>query len=94
MATLDRNPVPHAADGEEHELIVCTGECCAEAGAKSLLEELEHRCKRDNKGVHVCGSECVGHCQLAPVMVEDGRVFGWMSQRRLEAELARLGIAR
>jgi hypothetical protein len=29
---------------------------------------------------------------MAPAMVEDGRVLGWVSLRRLKSELIRLGL--
>jgi len=37
--------------------------------------------------------KCIGHCQAAPAMVEDGRILRWVSERRLRGELLRLGIA-
>jgi NADH:ubiquinone oxidoreductase subunit E len=37
-------------------------------------------------------AKCMGHCQAAPAIVEDGRLMGWMSLRRLRLELARLGL--
>jgi NADH:ubiquinone oxidoreductase subunit E len=42
--------------------------------------------------VRVGASRCLGHCQLAPAMIEDGRMLGWVSRRRLRGELSRLGL--
>jgi NADH:ubiquinone oxidoreductase subunit E len=34
----------------------------------------------------------MGHCALAPAVMEDGRLLGAMSSRRLRSELMRLGV--
>jgi len=42
--------------------------------------------------VRISSSKCLNHCGLAPAMVENGRVMGWVSLRRLKSELLRLGL--
>jgi NADH:ubiquinone oxidoreductase subunit E len=74
---------------------VCDGESCRQAGSAGLLgllrsvTRLAHPARRD---VRVSSSRCLGHCSLAPAMVEDGRLLGWVSLRRLKIELERLGL--
>jgi NADH:ubiquinone oxidoreductase subunit E len=53
---------------------------------------LEHECRRAKGDVRVGASGCLGHCQLAPAVIEDGRMMGWVSARRLRNELHRLGL--
>jgi NADH:ubiquinone oxidoreductase subunit E len=77
---------------DRHVFVVCTGEQCAEAGAGNLLSDLMRECKHAKGDIRVGASRCLGHCQLAPAMMEDGRMLGWVSRRRLKGELARLGI--
>jgi NADH:ubiquinone oxidoreductase subunit E len=75
-----------------HVIVVCTGESCAGAGSRDLLSELKHQCRRVSGDLRVGESRCMGHCQLAPAVMEDGRMLGWVSPRRLRSELERLGI--
>jgi len=77
---------------KRHVFVVCTGEACAEKGAHDLLDDLKHQCRHANGDLRVGASQCLGHCQVAPAMVEDGRVLGAVSLRRIKVELARLGI--
>ena len=77
---------------DRHVFVVCTGEECAQAGSHELLHELRHECRHARGDVRVGASRCLGHCQLAPAMMEDGRMMGWVSPRRLRSELHRLGI--
>lgn len=79
-------------DRERHVFVVCTGEQCAEAGSHDLLSDLKHECRHADADVRVGASRCLGHCQLAPAMMEDGRMLGWVSRRRLRGELSRLGL--
>lgn len=78
---------------DRHVFVVCTGELCAEAGSRELLSQLRHQCRHAESDIRVGESRCMGHCQLAPAMMEDGRMLGWVSRRRLKGELARLGIS-
>lgn len=75
-----------------HVLVVCTGEQCRRRGAMSLLGELEQvrGCARTD--VRIAASRCLGHCALAPAMMEDGELLGAVSGRKLRAELRRLGL--
>jgi NADH:ubiquinone oxidoreductase subunit E len=82
--------LPDPAD--RHVFVVCTGECCADAGAGELLDELQHRRRSRGKDLRVGRSRCIGRCQMAPAVVENGYVLGWVSQRRLKVELMRLGL--
>jgi NADH:ubiquinone oxidoreductase subunit E len=80
---------PHS---NRHVMVVCTGESCVDAGAKDLLAELKERRREAHGDLRVGSSRCLGHCQAAPAMVEDGKVLGWVSCRRIRAELLRLGV--
>jgi NADH:ubiquinone oxidoreductase subunit E len=84
----------HVGQGkkERHVLVVCTGEECAHAGSRELLGALENECLHSRADVRVGASRCMGHCQLAPAMMENGKMLGWVSPRRLHSELSRLGI--
>ena len=75
-----------------HVFVVCVGENCSEAGSASLLALLRQTCRQAGGDLRVASARCVGHCELAPVMVEDGRVMGAVSRRRLQAEFSRLGL--
>jgi NADH:ubiquinone oxidoreductase subunit E len=77
---------------ERHVIVVCTGESCAEAGSSDLVAELNHQCRHAADHVRVGTSRCMGHCQLAPAVMGDGRMMGWVSPKRLRCELQRLGI--
>ena len=81
-----------AGSRERHVFVVCTGEHCAEAGSQELLLELRHECRHTGTDLRVGASRCMGRCQLAPAVMENGRMLGWVSQRRLRSELCRLGI--
>jgi NADH:ubiquinone oxidoreductase subunit E len=54
--------------------------------------ELKHQCHHAPGDLRIGASQCLGHCQLAPAMVEDGRILGAVTQRRLRVELMRLGL--
>ncbi len=73
-------------------MVVCTGEACARAGAYEILSDLKHKCRRAAGDVRIGSSRCLGHCQVAPAMVEDGKVLGGVSQKRIKVELSRLGL--
>lgn len=94
MATLALRSLPERSTGEDsrHVLVVCTGEDCLKAGGGELLKELKHQCRHARGDVRVGASQCLGHCQVAPAMVEDGRVLGAVSPRRLRCELRRIGV--
>ena len=79
---------------DRHVFVVCDGECCRDAGSSQLLGLLRGRRPQhnDSHDVRVSASRCIGRCPMAPAMVEDGRVLGWVSLRRLKSELIRLGL--
>ena len=83
---------PSAVEGGRHVFVVCNGEACQEAGAGELLDDLKHTCGVAHCDLRVGSSKCLGHCELAPAVVEDGRVLGAVSRRRLRVELLRLGL--
>lgn len=84
---------PHSVQGR-HVFVVCDGESCRHAGSKRLLGLLRRRCSHPGgqQDVRISSSKCLGRCALAPAMVENGRVLGWVSLRRLKSELMRLGL--
>ena len=86
------DPVEPSLEQEPHVFVVCTGEACESAGASGILQELKHQCHHAQCDLRIGASQCLGHCQLAPAMVGDGRVLGAVSQRRLRIELMRLGL--
>ncbi|HEY3441516.1 MAG TPA: NAD(P)H-dependent oxidoreductase subunit E [Paludibaculum sp.] len=86
------SPVPPTPGQDRHVFVVCTGEACEHAGADGILMELKHQCHHAPGDLRIGASQCLGHCQLAPAMVEDGRILGAVTQRRLRVELMRLGL--
>lgn len=80
-------------DREKHVFVVCTGQHCLKAGSGELLSDLKHECRHTSAEVRVGASRCLGHCQLAPAIMEDGRMMGVVSRRRLQLELSRLGLS-
>ena len=86
------SPIPPSGGQDRHVFVVCTGEACENAGASGILQELKHQCHHAQGDLRIGASQCLGHCQLAPAMVEDGRVLGAVSHRRLRIELKRLGL--
>ena len=85
-----------SAAADRHVFVVCNGESCREAGAGELLGLLcgqRPQCG-GRHDVRVSASHCLGRCTMAPAMVEDGRVLGWVSLRRLKIELLRMGLIR
>lgn len=84
-------PDPPSGPDARCVFVVCTGDSCLKSGARKLLRGLrELRCKAVD--VRIASARCLGHCQLAPVMVENGHLLGLMSRRRLHVELIRLGL--
>jgi NADH:ubiquinone oxidoreductase subunit E len=77
-----------------HVFVVCDGESCRHAGSSRLLGLLRRRCRHQggHQDVRIGASKCLGRCGVAPAMVEDGRVLGWVSLHRLKSELTRLGL--
>ncbi len=75
-----------------HVFVVCTGEECRRMGALDLLRDLEVAREHCQADIRVAPSRCLGHCGLAPAMIEDGELVGAVSERRLRVELARLGL--
>lgn len=85
-------PVRSSPGPDRHVFVVCTGEACEHAGATGLLQDLKQKCQYASGDLRIGASQCIGHCQLAPAMVGDGRIVGALSQRRLRIELIRLGL--
>jgi len=94
--TVDHNVTGAASAAERHVFVVCDGEACQQAGGHGLLSLLRHECPNHerHRDVRISASRCIGRCTMAPAMVEDGRVLGWVSLRRLRVELMRLGLMR
>lgn len=91
---LERRAAGPGAAPERHVFVVCNGESCRDAGSSRLLGLLHDQCPhhRGRHEVRVSASGCIGRCTMAPAMVENGRVLGWVSLRRLKSELIRLGL--
>jgi NADH:ubiquinone oxidoreductase subunit E len=77
---------------DRHVFVVCKGDSCRRAGSDEILEDLRHRCRRPGADLRIGASKCLGHCGLAPTMVEDGQVLGAVSRRRIKLEMMRLGL--
>lgn len=77
-----------------HVFVVCTGEECRRQGSERLLNALEDARDHSDADIRVAAARCLGHCGLAPALMEDGELLGAVSSRRLRLEMARLGIAR
>jgi NADH:ubiquinone oxidoreductase subunit E len=100
LRPVARDVVPPASEdaagaaSDRHVFVVCNGESCRHAGSGRLLGLLRHECTHQHgrQDVRVSSSKCIGRCAAAPAMVEDGRVMGWVSLRRLKSELSRLGL--
>ena len=77
-----------------HVFVVCSGESCRHAGSNRLLGLLQrsYSAKCASHDVRISSSKCLQRCGIAPAMVEDGQVKGWVSLRRLKSELSRLGL--
>lgn len=78
--------------GRRHEIVVCTGEECRRCGAMALLHELEEWRAGPDGGLRIAASDCLGHCALAPAVLEDGELLGSVTGRRLRTEMRRLGL--
>ncbi|MBI5282623.1 MAG: NAD(P)H-dependent oxidoreductase subunit E [Candidatus Solibacter usitatus] len=92
MATHALKSLSGPQHRDRHVFVVCTGDSCRVAGAEGVLQELKQCCRHASGDLRVGAAKCIGHCQLAPAMVEDGRVLGAVSTRRVKAELTRLGL--
>lgn len=92
MATIAARPKAERCQCSRHVFVVCTGEECRRRGSLDLLRELESACEHSGADVRVAPARCLGHCGLAPAMMEDGAIVGAVSSRRLRTELARLGL--
>lgn len=93
MATARLRDLAEPGKSNKHVFVVCKGDSCRRAGADEILDDLQHRCRHTDADLRVGASRCLGHCGLAPAMVEDGRVLGAVSRRRLRVEMLRLGLA-
>lgn len=82
-----------AASGR-HVFVVCSGDSCRHAGSNRLLGLLQRQWTQHHEShdIRISSSKCLGRCGTAPAMVENGRLLGWVSLRRLKSELLRLGL--
>jgi bidirectional [NiFe] hydrogenase diaphorase subunit len=92
MATVAARPAAEHRRCGRHVFVVCTGEECCRKGALELLRELRSACEDSAAHIRIAPARCLGHCGLAPAMMENGEIVGAMSGRRLRIELARLGL--
>lgn len=60
----------------------------------ALLSELEGWRAEADSNLRIAASRCLGHCALAPAMIEDGELLAAVTERRLRLEKRRLGLAR
>lgn len=91
-ATAERQKAPRSCCGR-HVFVVCTGEECRRQGSEELLHALEQARADSDADICVAAARCLGHCGLAPAVMEDGELLGAVSTRRLRMEMARLGLA-
>ena len=70
----------------EHTCVVCTGTACYMKGADKILEKIkeeygviEGETTPDNK-LSVVGARCLGSCGLAPVVVFDEKISGFLDE--------------
>lgn len=87
------NPKRPAGRSARHVFVVCTGEECRRRGAVALLDELQGWRATADSDLRIAASRCLGHCALAPAVIEDGELMGAMTERRLRLEMHRLGLA-
>jgi len=92
MGTTAARPKAEHCRCGRHVFVVCTGEECRRRGSMDLLRELQFALEHSEADVRVAPARCLGHCGLAPAMIEDGELVGAVSGRRLRVELARLGL--
>lgn len=83
---------PQTCHRGRNVMVVCTGKHCQGHGAGELLKALREVSQEQAGDIRISASRCLGHCECAPAMVENGTVLRWVSLRRLRAELIRLGI--
>ncbi len=94
MATARLKSIAEPAKGcRRHVFVVCRGEECLHKGAEGLLDDLENVRCHTGQDLRIGASDCLGHCELAPAVVEDGQVLGAVTAQRLRIELRRLGLS-
>lgn len=57
-------------------IYVCTNISCSLRGADALLHEFEHKAEGRESDFHVRGFECLGACDIAPMVSIDGLFIG------------------
>lgn len=57
-------------------IYVCTNISCSLRGADALLHEFEHKAEGREDAFHVRGFECLGACDIAPMVSIDGLFIG------------------
>jgi NADH:ubiquinone oxidoreductase subunit E len=72
-----------------HVVKVCAGPACRKKGARALLEQAG----TEHDGVRVRECTCLGSCDEAPAVMEDGELVGGLTPQEFEEELARLSMS-
>ena len=68
-----------------HTVALCRGEACQSVGAEALYAETHGRAAALGEGVDVTEVFCLGNCALGPSGTVDGRLYGRLSARWLDA---------
>ncbi len=79
-----------------HIIRVCRNITCTLLGAESLIHYLKRKLKVDEGGTTSDGRftletvECLGACELAPVMQIDGEFYGHLTPEKIDEILERM----
>ena len=70
----------------DHTITLCRAEACQSVGGQSLYQETKAAAEAGNWGESVDVHEvfCLGNCALGPAGTIDGKLFGRLSQSRIE----------
>lgn len=74
-----------------HTVEVCFGTACRARGARLLIEKLV----RESPSLvllRVVERPCIGCCELAPALIEDGQLLGNVTTKTLSEELQKLQV--
>ena len=74
-----------------HIVEVCNGTACRARGARLLIEKLA----RESPSLfqlRVVERPCIGCCELAPALIEDGQLVGHVTTKTLSEELHKLEV--
>ncbi len=73
----------------KHTCVVCTGTACFIKGGPDILEAIEEKFHiqpgetTEDGEVSLMTSRCVGACGLAPVVIFDGQLEGYMNPKKV-----------